>query len=182
MRNWIPLFLLIPSVFLLLCCSIQPENGEKTTAEDAVSRDLHPPRIFISEEEIQTVVSSGNVAQIAQLCLNLVSGGDFQHPMTLFSPALKEKMSPARLQKWWEANLEEMGPFKRRGAVGVASEKGRTVIYVGCCFEQGIRDLRVEFNSHTQIEDLSLVPTGVFQGLPVEIKEIVEPETNTPNQ
>ncbi|NPU96928.1 MAG: DUF3887 domain-containing protein [Candidatus Omnitrophica bacterium] len=102
--------------------------------------------------------------------------------MTLFSPALKEKMSPARLQKWWEANLEEMGPFKRRGAVGVASEKGRTVIYVGCCFEQGIRDLRVEFNSHTQIEDLSLVPTGVFQGLPVEIKEIVEPETNTPNQ
>lgn len=165
---------LLPLMFLFNC-SNQPDSDKGIAAGDDSARDLQSVQSSIPNAEIQSIVSSGDVVGVAKMFLKLVSGGDFSSAVTVFSPSLKKKMPAVQLKSWWERESLELGTFLSRDAVGIASENGRSVIYNGCIFEKGIRDLRMEFNSESQIEDLSLVPTGVFRELPPKIHEIVEP-------
>ncbi len=174
-KRFCRLVTLLPLLFLFNC-SDQADRGEEITSGDASAHDLASIPPSIPDADIQSTVSSGEVVGIAKMFLKLVSAGNFNNAAVLLSPPLKEKMPAAQLKKWWETEIQERGPFRNRGVVGIASENGRSVIYIGCIFEKGIRDLRVEFNSGSQIEDLSLVPTGVFQGLPMEVKQLVETE------
>ncbi|MFB3787947.1 MAG: DUF3887 domain-containing protein [bacterium] len=171
MAHW--MISLLP--LMLFNCSDQPDSDKGAVPGSAAVRELQSVESPVPGPEIQSAVSSGDLAGVAKMFLKLVSGGDFNHAVTAFSPSLKKKMPPAQLKNWWEQENREMGKFQSRGAVGIASENGRSVIYIGCIFEKGIRDLRIAFNSDSQIDDLSLVPSGVFHELPPEIHEIVEP-------
>lgn len=111
-------------------------------------------------DEDEELADFGEPERSARRLVKLLVAGRFEPAVAGFDDALQDKLSPAALERLWLQSTHASGEFRQiAGAVtALESEPGNEieVVTVTCEFENGIHEMRVQFDSDRQMTKLEI--------------------------
>jgi hypothetical protein len=107
----------------------------------------------------QTGDESGGLAEAGARFVDLLAKENFAAAFAQFEATMTRVFPESKLRESWLDLVQKAGPFKERLKTRIKEQQGYHVVLVTCQFERATLDIKVVFDSKSQIAGLFYVPS-----------------------